>query len=187
LKVVRSLEVPTRSSEILIRPAGNGLHQRTGAGKIAVLDLRTGKCNSPSNSLLGRWPSPGFPRRRKVDRNSIERNAGPQQFSNTLLFLAEILPGNIIFGHFVVSTSPSSASLASSTPLTNSASNAFPSSSKEKAAGKKLLPGKAGEKEGSAEKKSFEKKTARRPKTSPGKSEDIGVWCSAKGLDVGQR
>jgi len=42
LKVVRSLEVPERSSEILIRPGGEIAYvSGTGAGKIAVLDLRS--------------------------------------------------------------------------------------------------------------------------------------------------
>jgi hypothetical protein len=44
LKVVRSLDVPERSSEILIRPGGEIAYvSGTGAGKIAVLDLRSWK------------------------------------------------------------------------------------------------------------------------------------------------
>jgi hypothetical protein len=45
---VRSLEVPTRSSEILIRPGGEMAYiSGTGAGKIAVLDLRTWEMQQP--------------------------------------------------------------------------------------------------------------------------------------------
>jgi YVTN family beta-propeller protein len=42
LKVVRTLEAPKRSSEILVRPGGDIAYiSGTGAGKIAVLDLRS--------------------------------------------------------------------------------------------------------------------------------------------------
>jgi hypothetical protein len=48
LKVVRSLEVPTRSSEILIRPGGEAAYiSGTGAGKIAILDLRSWGMKQP--------------------------------------------------------------------------------------------------------------------------------------------
>jgi YVTN family beta-propeller protein len=44
LKVVRSFDIPQRSSEILVRPGGDIAYvSGTGAGKIAVLDLRSWK------------------------------------------------------------------------------------------------------------------------------------------------
>ncbi|HLB89024.1 MAG TPA: hypothetical protein VJK29_15325, partial [Terriglobales bacterium] len=54
LKVVRSLEVPDRSSEILIRPGGEIAYvSGTGAGKIAVLDLRSWKMQPPIDLTPG--------------------------------------------------------------------------------------------------------------------------------------
>jgi len=54
LKVVRSLEIPERSSEILIRPGGDIAYvSGTGAGKIAVLDLRAWKMQSPIDLTPG--------------------------------------------------------------------------------------------------------------------------------------
>jgi len=48
LKVVRSLEVPEKPSEILIRPGGEIAYvSGTGAGKIAVVDLRSWKMQQP--------------------------------------------------------------------------------------------------------------------------------------------
>jgi len=46
--VVRSLEIPERASEILIRPDGEIAYiSGTGAGKIAVLDLHSWKMQDP--------------------------------------------------------------------------------------------------------------------------------------------
>jgi len=54
LKVVRSLEIPERSSEILIRPGGDIAYvSGTGAGKIAVLDLRSWKMQPPIDLTPG--------------------------------------------------------------------------------------------------------------------------------------
>jgi len=54
LKVVRSLDVPERSSEILIRPGGEIAYvSGTGAGKIAVLDLRSWKMRQPIDLTPG--------------------------------------------------------------------------------------------------------------------------------------
>jgi hypothetical protein len=54
LKVVHSLEVPERSSEILIRPGGEIAYvSGTGAGKIAVLDLRSWKMQPPIDLTPG--------------------------------------------------------------------------------------------------------------------------------------
>ncbi len=54
LKVVRSLETPERSSEILIRPGGEIAYvSGTGAGKIAVLDLRSWKMQQPIDLTPG--------------------------------------------------------------------------------------------------------------------------------------
>jgi len=54
LKVVRSLDVPERSSEILIRPGGEIAYvSGTGAGKIAVLDLRSWKMQRPIDLTPG--------------------------------------------------------------------------------------------------------------------------------------
>jgi len=54
LKVVRSLEIPERSSEILIRPGGEIAYvSGTGAGKIAVLDLRSWKMQPPIDLTPG--------------------------------------------------------------------------------------------------------------------------------------
>jgi len=54
LKVVRSLDVPERSSEILIRPGGEIAYvSGTGAGKIAVLDLRSWKMQQPIDLTPG--------------------------------------------------------------------------------------------------------------------------------------
>jgi len=54
LKVVRSLDVPERSSEILIRPGGEIAYvSGTGAGKIAVLDLHSWKMQQPIDLTPG--------------------------------------------------------------------------------------------------------------------------------------
>jgi hypothetical protein len=54
LKVVRALEIPERSSEILIRPDGEIAYvSGTGAGKIAVLDLRSWKMQPPIDLTPG--------------------------------------------------------------------------------------------------------------------------------------
>jgi len=54
LKVVRSLEVPKASSEILVRPGGEIAYiSGTGAGKIAVLDLRSWKMQQPIDLTPG--------------------------------------------------------------------------------------------------------------------------------------
>jgi hypothetical protein len=48
LKVAQSLEIPRGSSEILIRPGGEIAYvSGTGAGKIAVLGLRSWKMQPP--------------------------------------------------------------------------------------------------------------------------------------------
>jgi len=54
LKVVRSFEAPERSSEILIRPDGELAYvSGTGAGKIAMLDLRSWKLLPPIDLTPG--------------------------------------------------------------------------------------------------------------------------------------
>jgi hypothetical protein len=54
LKVVRSLEIPEKSSEILIRPGKEIAYvSGTGAGKIAVLDLRSWKMLPPIDLTPG--------------------------------------------------------------------------------------------------------------------------------------
>jgi hypothetical protein len=54
LKVVRSLDIPARSSEILVRPGGEIAYvSGTGAGKIGVLDLRSWKMQLPIDLTPG--------------------------------------------------------------------------------------------------------------------------------------
>ena len=54
LKVVRALEAPERSSEILVRPDGGIAYvSGTGAGKIAVLDLLSWKMEPPIDLTPG--------------------------------------------------------------------------------------------------------------------------------------
>jgi len=54
MKVVRSLDIPERSSEVLIRPGGDIAYvSGTGAGKIAVLDLRAWKMQPPIDLTPG--------------------------------------------------------------------------------------------------------------------------------------
>jgi YVTN family beta-propeller protein len=54
LKVVRSLEAPKRSSEILVRPGGDIAYiSGTGAGKIAILNLRSWELQPPIDLTPG--------------------------------------------------------------------------------------------------------------------------------------